>query len=399
MTRRQSAGEPQAGASGYGVEQGGGRRIRVLSLIKGLGRGGAEMLLFQAVRLRDRDAFDYEVGFLLGSRDWLAEDLRAEGVPVHLFSSERHADFRWVLKLRRHLIANPVDVVHIHSPLVAAAARLVVRSLPRGYVRRRFRPNICLGPVTSDRPGWSMRQRSRSTRRTWRSPMRWQSRSLVGRGSTCRSWCTGYRFPTCEASAGGATPYGPSSASSRRGFGRHGSQRDRAEGVPRSDRSGEASGLTDGEPSVRGGRTRDARRRDGSPGRPIRSRRAAGATRRRRGRAPVHVGVRHLRAGVSLGRSSTRDHGGHGAWVAGRGNQVGGIPALVRDDREGTLVPNARPDLLAQAIEDLAADPERRARIGKTAGEDAVRFDNVVAVRTIEALYRDLFESGGRLRR
>ncbi|MDO5627809.1 MAG: glycosyltransferase family 4 protein [Mobilicoccus sp.] len=78
--------------------------------------------------------------------------------------------------------------------------------------------------------------------------------------------------------------------------------------------------------------------------------------------------------------------------------QIAGVSELIRDGQEGRLVPAGRADLLADALEQLAADPELRARMGR-AGREAVlaeftpttaapaarRFVETVQGRAIEA--------------
>jgi glycosyltransferase involved in cell wall biosynthesis len=383
------------------VRDGADRRIRVLWLIKGLGRGGAEMLLFQAARLRDRDTFDCEVGFLLGSRDWLADDLRAEEVPVHLFSSERHADFRWVLKLRRHLIARPVDIVHIHSPLVAAAARLVVRSLPRrlrpvtvstehlpwsGHKRPTRLVNAATFSLdaahlaVSEAVAESIPRRRRKqvqvlvhgipvahvrAERRWRDTVRNElgvapDEILVG---TVANVTAQKAYPDLIEAA--------KQAASRNGkvrFALAGRGTLDDEMLARAERSGL------GERLALLGAVEDAPRFMSG--------------------CDIFVLASHWE-GLPLVIMEALALG-----VPVVATRVGGIPALIRHDGEGVLVPPSRPDLLARAIEELATDPERRARIGRAASEDAVRFDNEAAVRSIETLYKDVFENGrGRLGR
>ena len=105
--------------------------MRVLWLIKGLGAGGAERLLVSAARVGDHERFRYEAAYVVAHKDALVGDLAANGVPSHCLSPlGRSAP--WPLALRRLLMANHYDVVHLHSPLVAGVARLVVRTLPRG---------------------------------------------------------------------------------------------------------------------------------------------------------------------------------------------------------------------------------------------------------------------------
>jgi glycosyltransferase involved in cell wall biosynthesis len=103
----------------------------VLWVIKGRGPGGAEHLLVSYARRLDREAFDVSVAYVLDWKTALVEPLRAEGVAVHCLGVKRATDPRWLVNLRRLLVEQPVDVIHVHSPLVAAGARAVRRSLRR----------------------------------------------------------------------------------------------------------------------------------------------------------------------------------------------------------------------------------------------------------------------------
>jgi glycosyltransferase involved in cell wall biosynthesis len=68
--------------------------------------------------------------------------------------------------------------------------------------------------------------------------------------------------------------------------------------------------------------------------------------------------------------------------------RVGGIPEAVTDGETGILVPPFVPPTLAQALSELAGDPERRARLGEAGRQRARLFS---ADRT-EALTRELYE-------
>jgi glycosyltransferase involved in cell wall biosynthesis len=98
--------------------------------VKGLGPGGAERLLVSIASVADRDLVHHEVGYVLPWKDHLVPELEALGVPVHLLAGRRGMrDPQWPMRLR--LVAREVDVVHLHSPAVAAIARPVLRSMPR----------------------------------------------------------------------------------------------------------------------------------------------------------------------------------------------------------------------------------------------------------------------------
>ena len=68
---------------------------------------------------------------------------------------------------------------------------------------------------------------------------------------------------------------------------------------------------------------------------------------------------------------------------------VGDIPRLVEDGVTGLLVPPNDPAALAQALRELAVDPERRRQMGK-AGRRRVeeRFDGSATLRSIDGLYK-----------
>jgi glycosyltransferase involved in cell wall biosynthesis len=105
-------------------------RISVLWLVKGLGPGGAERLLVAAAAAHDRDAFDLQVVYLLPWKQHLVPELEALGVRCTCLDVRNERDVRWARRLRVRLRAEPVDVMHSHSPYAAAVGRLVVRSLP-----------------------------------------------------------------------------------------------------------------------------------------------------------------------------------------------------------------------------------------------------------------------------
>lgn len=113
------------------------RPTSVLWLVKGLGPGGAEHLLVAAATAHDRDAFSFALDYLIPWKDALVPDLEALGVTARCLEVRDERDLRWALRLRAQLLADPVDILHAHSPYPAGIARLVVRTLPR-----RIRPRL-----------------------------------------------------------------------------------------------------------------------------------------------------------------------------------------------------------------------------------------------------------------
>lgn len=128
-------------------------RLRVLWLVKGLGPGGAEMLLVSAARVADHGRFAYEAAYLLPWKSHLVPRLEAAGVKVHCLGVANVLVPTWFWRLRRLLVQGRYDVLHLHSPMVAGVARVVARTLPR-----RLRPAIV---STEHNTWWSY---SRATR-------------------------------------------------------------------------------------------------------------------------------------------------------------------------------------------------------------------------------------------
>ncbi len=105
--------------------------VRVLWLIKGLGPGGAEQLLVNQAKVRNTQRFEVEAAYLVPWKHHLTAELAESGVAATCLEGAREWDLRWAWRLRRRLRDAPVDVIHNHSPYVAAVTRVVVRTLPK----------------------------------------------------------------------------------------------------------------------------------------------------------------------------------------------------------------------------------------------------------------------------
>jgi glycosyltransferase involved in cell wall biosynthesis len=95
---------------------------RILHLIKGLARGGAEQLLLSEAPYLDRKRFSYEVAYLLPDHNALVGELERAGMPVHCLDGARGVG--WLARLRRLIRERGIDLIHDHSPYVAIGTRL-----------------------------------------------------------------------------------------------------------------------------------------------------------------------------------------------------------------------------------------------------------------------------------
>lgn len=98
---------------------------RILLLIKGLGRGGAEQLLVSEVPYLDRSGLMYEIAYLLPRKDALVGELERAGLPVRCLQGTRGVG--WVWRLRDLVEEREFDLVHCHSPVAAIGARLALK--------------------------------------------------------------------------------------------------------------------------------------------------------------------------------------------------------------------------------------------------------------------------------
>jgi glycosyltransferase involved in cell wall biosynthesis len=362
-------------------------RLRVLWLIKGLGPGGAERLLLSAAHVRDRAAFDYEVAYLLPWKHHLVPSLEQAGVPVHCLDAPQPADLRWAGRLRRLLLRSRYDVVHAHSPIVAAVARPVVRSLPESV-----RPKL----VSTEHNGWPRYGRATRLLNRWTSGM------------------DDARFAVSEQVRDSIPPHlrrrvevlvhGVEVEAIRSHLARRSAVRDEF-GVP-SGRTliGTVANLT---------------HQKAYPDLMAAAALVPDAHFLAVGQGPLEAQLRALHAESGLGErfrllgyreDAVRVLAGCDVFVlASRyegfpvalmealalglpvvATAVGGVPDGVRQGVEGVLVPPAAPQELARALNELIADPQRRRRMGAAAEHRGRDFDIRVPVAYLEDTYRRL---------
>lgn len=95
-------------------------RVRVLHLIKGLGPGGAERLIVNQL-LTSSGGVDYSVARLIRSKYQLVEDVEAAGAGTSVVGGGK----TWPLRLRATIRADRPQIVHVHSPVLAGAVRIL----------------------------------------------------------------------------------------------------------------------------------------------------------------------------------------------------------------------------------------------------------------------------------
>ena len=99
----------------------------MLWLTKGLGLGGAERLLTLMAAKINGKGFEVDVAYLLPWKHAFVGDLQAAGVRTVCLDARRTLELGWPRRLHALLRERDYELVHTHSPVPAAAARLFVR--------------------------------------------------------------------------------------------------------------------------------------------------------------------------------------------------------------------------------------------------------------------------------
>jgi glycosyltransferase involved in cell wall biosynthesis len=365
--------------------------MRVLWLTKGLGPGGTETLLAAGAHAIDRDNFEYAAAYVVPEKCALVPVLEGAGVPVTCLGATGQSGPRWALQLRQLLLERPKNVVHAHSPLLASAARLVARSLPR-----RVRP-ITLSTEHNIWPAYGV-----PTRVLNAITYALDAAHFAVSDEVRRSMPGWWRQRT-ETLLHGIVVGGARAHRSERERMRH------ALGVGADDclvvtvanyrRHKDYSTLLAAACRVRG---------FGAPVRfaavgqgPLESEVMAEHARSGLGNAFSLLGYRpdvlDVLAAADLFVLSSRQEGLPVALMEALAlglpvvaTNVGGISEAVTDGVEGRLVPGERPDELADAIVGLVRDPDERSRMAEAATRRSTQFDVGRVVRRYESCYRML---------
>lgn len=365
--------------------------IRVLSLIMGLGPGGAERLLLLAARIRDREHFAEEVAYLLPTQHTIAPELEQVGLPIHFLGSHPARDPRWLAGLRRLLEARRYDVVHVHSPYVAGCARLVVRSMSE-----HTRPRL----VSTEHNEWSSHASLTRALNAATFPLgdAWLAVSQEVRNSIPRALRSRVEVLVQGIAVRDVAPLRAQREEVRAELGL--SPDDVAVVTIANYRR--QKGYGDLLEAARLVRDRDVRVRFFVIG---------------HGPLEAEIKARHAQLGLG-GHVELLGYRPDAARVAAAcdlfvlashfeglplavmealavglpvvATRVGGIPEAVRDGIEGLIVPPRRPDLLAGAIEKLASDAGWRAVLARAAKARASTYDIEWSVRRTEDVYREV---------
>jgi len=101
-------------------------KIKVLHIIKSLGRGGAEMLLQEVLQAHDQSVFEFHFIYFLPWKNQMVAGIEANGGKVTCFSAKDN--IRIMLKageVIKYIKENNISIVHCHLPWAGFLGRIV----------------------------------------------------------------------------------------------------------------------------------------------------------------------------------------------------------------------------------------------------------------------------------
>ncbi|QYA26043.1 glycosyltransferase [Gramella sp. MT6] len=103
-------------------------KIKVLHIIKSLGRGGAEMLLPETLKLHDHNKFDFHYIYFLPWKDQMVEYIQKIGGKVSCISAKNNIEligkYPEVIEYCKN---EKIDLIHCHLPWAGFLGRLIYR--------------------------------------------------------------------------------------------------------------------------------------------------------------------------------------------------------------------------------------------------------------------------------
>ncbi|SDL11163.1 Glycosyltransferase involved in cell wall bisynthesis [Salinimicrobium catena] len=101
-------------------------KIKVLHIIKSLGRGGAEMLLPETLQLHDREKYEFHYIYFLPWKDQMVSRIQEEGGKVTCFRAKDN--IRLILQYKKvinYCREHGIELIHCHLPWAGFVGRLV----------------------------------------------------------------------------------------------------------------------------------------------------------------------------------------------------------------------------------------------------------------------------------
>ncbi len=101
-------------------------KIKVLHIIKSLGRGGAEMLLPETLKIHDHSKFEFHFIYFLPWKDQMLKSITDAGGKITCFPASNNIKLlQQYSKVIEYCKENQIDLIHCHLPWAGFLGRLV----------------------------------------------------------------------------------------------------------------------------------------------------------------------------------------------------------------------------------------------------------------------------------
>jgi glycosyltransferase involved in cell wall biosynthesis len=104
-------------------------RIKVLHLIKSLGRGGAEKLIPETALVHDQSRFEFHCLYFYHQEQNILDELEAASIQTHLIPSGNLELFFQIKKVKHFVLQHGFDIIHAHLPWAGILSRFVGKEL------------------------------------------------------------------------------------------------------------------------------------------------------------------------------------------------------------------------------------------------------------------------------
>lgn len=105
-------------------------KIKILHIIKSLGRGGAEVLLQETLKLHDKEKYEFHYIYFLPWKNQMVKGLQNAGGVVKNIQASRNISILFSIgQIRKYIKQNKIVLVHCHLPWAGFAGRLLNKTL------------------------------------------------------------------------------------------------------------------------------------------------------------------------------------------------------------------------------------------------------------------------------
>jgi L-malate glycosyltransferase len=103
-------------------------KIKVLHIVKSLGRGGAETLLLETLKHHNKNQFQFYYIYFLPWKNELVGSLKTEGAIIFNVSAKSNiAILLSVFKIKKFIKQNNIQIVHCHLPWAGISTRIALK--------------------------------------------------------------------------------------------------------------------------------------------------------------------------------------------------------------------------------------------------------------------------------